>query len=275
MKDLPDYKYAVELLQQLGLKEYEAKSFVALSRRQSGTAKDISDTSEVPRTRVYDAVRTLESKGLVETQHSSPQVFRAITVDEAATTLKSEYVDRVSSLRDALSALDPIKEEEDTADITHEVWALSGDTAISSRVGQLIEGADEEVILVVGHESVFDDELADELLAARDRDVVVVVGSLNEEMGDVIQDSLPEIEVFVSELDWLDQSTLPNDETQISRLLLVDREAILVSSYRETFGEGREHEQGVFGRGFDNGLVTIVRRLMATGLLTEDRLSTE
>jgi len=42
----------------------------------------------------------------------------------------------------------------------------------------------------------------------------------------------------------------------------------LVSSFTETRADGREHEQGVFGRGFDNGLVAITRRLMATGLLS-------
>jgi hypothetical protein len=76
--------------------------------------------------------------------------------------------------------------------------------------------------------------------------------------------------VFVSGLDWLSRSAFPGDETEISRLLLADREAILVSTFTEGRGDGREHEQGVFGRGFDNGLVTIVRRLMATGLLFQD-----
>jgi hypothetical protein len=28
-----------------------------------------------------------------------------------------------------------------------------------------------------------------------------------------------------------------------------------------------DHEQAVFGRGFNNGVVAVVRRLMATGLL--------
>ncbi|RLM77810.1 TrmB family transcriptional regulator, partial [Halobellus sp. Atlit-38R] len=51
MEDVSNQDQAIELLQQLGLKEYEAKSFVALARRQRGTAKDISETSEVPRTR--------------------------------------------------------------------------------------------------------------------------------------------------------------------------------------------------------------------------------
>lgn len=44
---------AAELLQQLGLKEYEAKCFVALTRLPSGSAKDISGIAAVPRTRVY------------------------------------------------------------------------------------------------------------------------------------------------------------------------------------------------------------------------------
>lgn len=66
---------AVQGLEHLGLKEYEAKSFVALTRLPSGTAEDISKISDVPRTRVYDAVRVLEAKGLVEVQHSNPSSF--------------------------------------------------------------------------------------------------------------------------------------------------------------------------------------------------------
>src|SRR6056297_593921 len=98
MEESTNQTQAIELLQQLGLKEYEAKSFVALARRQSGTAKDISETSEVPRTRVYDAIRVLETKGLVETQHSIPQVFRAVSIDEAVDTLQAEYIERAESL---------------------------------------------------------------------------------------------------------------------------------------------------------------------------------
>jgi sugar-specific transcriptional regulator TrmB len=63
---------AVELLQQLGLKEYEARCFVGLTRVPSGTAKQLGEITDVPRTRVYDAVRVLEAQGLVEVQHSSP-----------------------------------------------------------------------------------------------------------------------------------------------------------------------------------------------------------
>lgn len=57
-----------------------------------------------------------------------------------------------------------------------------------------------------------------------------------------------------------------SDDTEIGRLLLVDRNTILVSSFHAAQAGERDHEQAAFGRGFDNGLVAIVRRLMATGL---------
>ena len=269
MDDITNRDQAIELLQQLGLKEYEAKSFVALTRRQRGTAKDISETSEVPRTRVYDAIRVLESKGLVETQHSNPQMFRAVSIDEAVNTLRREYVARAESLRDALSALEPTDDEAATG-ATHEVWGITGDQGITSRTQQLIEGATEEVILVIGHDGIFTEGLAEQLRTAEERGVTVIIGTVDEELRSEIQRTLPNVEVFVSGLEWVSRSPLSDDDTEISRLLLADREAILVSSFTESSPSGREHEHGVFGQGFDNGIVAIARRLMATGLLTEN-----
>lgn len=264
MDDISNESKAIGLLQKLGLKEYEARSFVALARRDHGTAKDISDISDVPRTRVYDAVRVLESRGLVNVQHSSPQQFRAVTIEEAVDILRSEYEQRAESLRQALAGIDPIEEDAST-EVTHEVWALSGEQGITARTGQLIDGAEREVVLVVGRPEVFTEELSERLRTARERGVEIIVGTATEELAGQVREALPEAEVFLSGLDWLSRSTLPGDDTAIKRLLLADRQAILVST--ADAADGADHERGVFGRGFDNGLVAIVRRLMATGLL--------
>ena len=151
MNDTSNRRRAIELLQKLGLKEYEARCFVALSQRSQATAKEISGTSEVPRTRVYDAIRVLESKGLVEVQHASPKQFRAVSVGEAVETLRSEYETRTEALREALEGIEPPELSEGT-DVTHEVWALSGRTGIESRVRQLLDEAQSEIIVVVGDE---------------------------------------------------------------------------------------------------------------------------
>lgn len=268
MDDITEKETAVELLQQLGLKEYEAKCFVALTRLPRGTAKEISEVSEVPRTRIYDATRVLESKGLVEIQHSNPQQFRAVPITEAVETLRKEYEKRSEALRDTLEQLDTTTRESDDEEV-HEVWSLTGATAIGHRTVQLFDEAESELVLVAGHEDVFSPEVVERIRAAQDRDVTVLVGTVSEELETYVGTKLPEAEVFVSGLEWL-SSKSTDDETAINRIVLVDRSTILVSTRgrREDDASGTEH--AVFGRGFDNGLVAITRRLMATGLPTAE-----
>lgn len=269
MDTLPEIEQAVELLQQLGLKEYEAKSFVALSRIPVGTAKEISEISEVPRTRVYDSIRVLETKGLVESQQSSPQQFRAVSVSEVADTLKAQYVSRTEELRETLDRLEPAAPDTKT-ELTHEVWSLSGSTAIANRTVDLIDEAEEELVFVAGQGNSLNGRLLEKLRSAEKRGVNVVLGTVDEPLRKELQDRVSGADVFVSGLRWLRGSPATGDDTEITRLLLIDRSTILVSSAHRQTRNGQPEEQAVFGRGFDNGFVAIVRRLMATGLLPED-----
>lgn len=269
MDELSNQESAVELLQQLGLKEYEAKAFVALSRLPHATAKEISKISEVPRTRVYDAIRVLETKGLVEIQHSNPQKFRAVPIEEAVETVREEYESRAEALCEALQELEsqPVQEETETI---HEVWSLAGEIAIRNRTAQLVDEAERELVLVVGQETVLTDRLLDRLRAAQQRRVTILVGTTTDDVRTFVQTELPDAEVFVSGLEWLGGPSSVRDETEINRIVLLDRNTILVSTVGANGENGGAHEHAVFGRGFDNGFVAIARRLMATGLASGD-----
>jgi HTH-type transcriptional regulator, sugar sensing transcriptional regulator len=270
MKEISNHERSIELLQQLGLKEYEARCFVALARLPKGTAKEISDISEVPRTRVYDAIRVLETKGLVEIQHSNPQQFRAVPIEEAAETLRQEYELRTDTLTEALTAIEPAESNGGEA-ITHEVWALSGTVPITNRTQQLIDAAGQEIVLIIGRDDVLTEELLEQLQEALDTGLAVLIGTQTEDLRAQVVEALPDAEVFVSGLEWLDSSPLEvDDDTTISRLVLIDKNTILVSSVHETATGGIATEKAVFGRGFDNGIVVIARRLMATGLPPAD-----
>lgn len=261
-----DQEQAIEILQQLGLKEYEANCYVGLSRMNSATAKDLSEITTVPRTRVYDAIRVLESRGLVEIQHSNPQRFRAVPLTEAIDTLRDQFETRVESLNESISNLESV--ENDQESISQEVWALSGSDAIASRTRQLLSEATEEIVLVIGEETLASEELFAELNAVPE-DIALIVGTLSEGLEERIEEAVPHAEVFVSGLEWL-QGPGTDGETAIGRMLLIDRETILMSSYDPAGGK----EQAVYGSGFGNGLVVIVRRLLETGLLPIDRPET-
>ncbi|MEZ3117171.1 TrmB family transcriptional regulator [Halobaculum sp. MBLA0147] len=251
---------AAEILQQLGLREYEAKCFVGLTRLSTGTAKRLGEITDVPRTRVYDAVRVLEAQGLVEVQHSNPKRFRAVPLSEAIDTLRGQYERRVERLADALDSVE--QAETDASEPVQEVWAMNGADAVANRTRETVANADEEVVLVLGHTRAWTDELA-ETLAELPPDVEVVVGSVDETLTDSVTEAVPRATTFVSGLDWLRGAD--GDDVTVGRLLLIDRESILVSTVDLETGD----EQAVFGSGFRNGLVVATRRLMAQGLLPD------
>ena len=253
---------AVELLQQLGLKEYEAKCFVGLSRLSTGTAKQLSEVTDVPRTRVYDAIRVLEAQGLVVIQHSSPQRFRAVPLEEATETLRDQYEARVDRLAAALE--DAEKVDADEQEEVQEVWVMSGTDAIANRSNTLIRDASEEVVLVVGDEALLTDELV-ESLNGLGGSVNLLIGTVTEDLEEQIHDAVPRATTFLSGLDWLRTAAGADEDLAIGRLLLVDRSAILVS----TLVPSTREEQAVFGGGFRNGLIVIARRLLSQGLIPQ------
>lgn len=262
MQESENLEEAVEVLQQLGLKEYEARCFVGLSRLETGTAKDLSELTEVPRTRVYDAIRVLEAQGLVEIQHSSPQQYKAVSLEEATETLRDQYEDRVERLQNALDSVEIVDSKDDSQ--VQQVWAMSGSTAIENRAEQLIEDAESEVVLVLGDPDLMTPDLVT-CLGELNPEVDLMVGTLSETEREEIETALPTARTFVSGLEWLHAENGDIDETAIGRLLMVDRSNLLVSTIRSETNE----EQAIFGEGFGNGLVVIARRLMAQGLLTE------
>jgi len=248
---------AVETLQQLGLKEYEARCFVGLTRLSTATAKRLDETTDVPRTRVYDAIRVLEAQGLVEVQHSSPQRFRAVPIPEAVATLRAEYEARIDRLEAALGRLD--RADPDGDDAVQEVWSMTGERAVANRAAEIVAGATEEVFVVHGGGVPFTDEFVDVLAGVGD-EVDLLVGAVSESLHERVRETVPRAATFVSGLDWL---RADDDGPAIGRFLLVDRSALLVSTISPTTGE----EHAIFGDGFENGLVVLLRRLMAQGAI--------
>lgn len=255
---------AVSLLQDLGLKEYEARCFLALTGLATATAKEISERSQVPRTRVYDAIRVLEAEGLVQVQHTSPQQFRAVDIDEATATLRRKYDDRLDTLEAYLEQVE-IDDRTEANDQLQEVWSLRSHDGIESRMFDLVDEAETEVMLLVVQEQILTAELYDSLQSATDRGVSVIVGGHNEAILEQVQDELPAVRTFETELDWLVGPATNGEEVAISRLLFTDRESLLVSSFYP--GDDETDEQAIFAQGLENGVVVLLGRILSSGML--------
>jgi hypothetical protein len=121
----------------------------------------------------------------------------------------------------------------------------------------------------VNGEKVVTDQLLTRLQAAHDRGVTIYVGTLSGSIHERLEETLPDVTLFESELDWLQPQDDEEDEEAIGRLLLIDRERLLVSSLSH---HSPYTESALWSDGVGNGLLVIARRLLAAGLDGNDDL---
>jgi sugar-specific transcriptional regulator TrmB len=72
----------MEALKLMGLTDYETKAYVGLTSLISANATEISLTTNVPRSKVYQVLKSLVEKGFVEMSRGKPLKFTVIPPHE-------------------------------------------------------------------------------------------------------------------------------------------------------------------------------------------------
>ncbi len=144
-------------LKDLGLNSYEAKLWTALLSRGVSTAGELSDIANVPRSRTYDVLESLERKGFIIMKIGKPIKYMAVPPEEVLervkkkiieeTTKKSEFLDKLKK-SDVLQDLKLLyKRGIDMVDITDLSGALKGRSNLYNHIETCIKGAEDEVII--------------------------------------------------------------------------------------------------------------------------------
>lgn len=261
---MPTGDEAVQLLEELGLTEYEARCFVGLSRVPKASAKEISDLSEVPRSRVYDAVERLHRRGLVDVQQSEPRQYRALSKDAALEILREEYDSTLNAAEEALSGLRRSEHLEEEG-----VWAIADHDHVTNRIGSLIEDGEDEVYVLVVDDGLLDRKLYDLLSAAAGRRMTVIVELPSEDAKERIEEEVPSAKAAVT--------TLANDPAKLEgkwlgRIVMVDRRSVLISALTDETLPGRRTETAIWASGPDHGLVVGTRHLLGARIDDSDVL---
>jgi sugar-specific transcriptional regulator TrmB len=240
---------AVEQLQSLGLSTYAARTYVALAALGQGSARDVAHVSDVPRTRVYDAVEELREEGLADVRESNPKLFWPVSVETCERHFDERYRRRLDRLTDALESVGTSDRPEQQSG----VWTVTGREAVAERTVQFVREADDEVAFVTVEE-LLTDGVVDALRAAGQRGVSIRVAGVADGVEARIRDEVPGVEPF--------ESLWEHTDIPAGRLLLVDRERTLVSVLAEN-GVPEREETAVWGSGEYNGLVVVVKGVFA------------
>ena len=245
---------AVRALEALGLTEYEARCFVALTRLQNGTARDVSQVADVPRSRVYDTIERLNRKGLVSVQQSEPREYKAVPVDTACRRIREDYDSRINAAENALQQVEEPESEDDEG-----MWAITQREHVNDRITTFLDDAEESVHHLIASEEVIDERITERLRAAADRDVRVLIEVPTEELSDRLKGAIPNATIeVVSDL----QTTSPVHSEWPGQLLMVDERAIVAAGLKEGQLPDVPQEMAVWTYGHDHGFAAWIRELL-------------
>ena len=145
-------------LKDFGLNSYEAKLWTALLSRGVATAGELSDIANVPRSRSYDVLESLEKKGFVIMKLGKPIKYIAVPPAEVIERVKKSILDDAEKQSDVLESLkkseilselkDLHKKGINTIDPVDITGAVKGDTNLYSHLTSAIRNAEKSISIL-------------------------------------------------------------------------------------------------------------------------------
>jgi HTH-type transcriptional regulator, sugar sensing transcriptional regulator len=149
--DLDSVRLA-ERLARLGLPSYEARAYLALTRRDTSTAAQVARLSSVPRQRIYDVLASLVEKGLASARPGKVVKYAATAPEQAMDALVSRQRRQLALAEEDASALieelTPAFEagREQTNPLEY-IEVLRDRRAINERFAELQAGVKHEILV--------------------------------------------------------------------------------------------------------------------------------
>ena len=209
---------AIEAFERLGLTSYEAKVFIALQALGSGTAREVANVADVPRSQVYSVAESLEERGLLEVGQSTPIRYRPVDIEEAQETLE----DRFERERErAFEYVESVREETGGEEAQEDIWTIRGRNRVDDRVVDVLSEADERIVFGTRLPELVTDEiersLEDRAAAGVDVSAVSRSAAVRDRLGD---------------LEGVSAYTPPEHraaDDRSGRIVLVDDDTVLLS----------------------------------------------
>jgi sugar-specific transcriptional regulator TrmB len=135
------------VLRELGLTEYETETYIALLKSGVLTASEVSDQSNVPYSKIYETLNSLERKGWIEAEHGRPSKYFPKPPVEALSMTKLQFEEKLRGWEKTINAeLQPIFEQREIRE-KPDIWILRGELSVLAKLQEMLDNAKSEVMI--------------------------------------------------------------------------------------------------------------------------------
>jgi sugar-specific transcriptional regulator TrmB len=128
-------------LKELGLSEYEAKSYLTLSVNGPLSASSVSELSRIPQSKIYEVLKSLVGKCLAEFWNGKPLRYKAIQPMFALNKMLNQKKMKIENLRQKTISL--IKELKPFKEDGFGTWSSKGKIACLEKFVEMISKSKE------------------------------------------------------------------------------------------------------------------------------------
>jgi len=222
-------------LKDFGLNTYEAKLWTALLSRGISTAGELSDIANVPRSRSYDVLESLEKKGFIVMKIGKPIKYIAVAPEEVVERVKKQVRDEADKHVDVLKELKSSSiltelnllhtQGISMVDPTELSGCIKGRNNIYNQMESMIKGAQKSIVLVTSTQGLLrkHNNLKQALASANKRGIEVKIAApLTKECKDALKD-LTEI-AEIRHTDAVKSRFMVIDNKELLFMLLDDKD---------------------------------------------------
>lgn len=191
-------------LKDFGLNSYESKIWTALLSRGTSTAGELSDIANVPRSRSYDVLESLEKKGFIVMKVGKPISYMAVAPHEVIERIKKKLEQESKERLELLEQMKSAKVLEELTllhekgylcvDQTDMTGSIRGRANIHNHLIMMVRNAKKSITIATTKEGLARKEavLGKHLAKAKQRGVAVRIAApagngLSKELGKIAQ----------------------------------------------------------------------------------------
>jgi len=136
-------------MESLGLTGYEIRVYMALLEYGQMTAAAISKTASVPYSKIYEVLNSLEDNGRLESDSSRPQKFFPISPSTALDAMKMRMENVIRDNQNLIESELMLIYEKSGMKEKPEIWVVRGIYNIAAKVNEIIESAEQDLLIAM------------------------------------------------------------------------------------------------------------------------------